>query len=46
MSLSLTTGEARNNITVHVVADIPVKSETIPATIAPKIPPTSNNVDT
>lgn len=42
---TLTTGEARNNITVQMVADIPVQSETIPATIAPKIPPTSKRME-
>lgn len=43
--IQLTTGEAKNNITVHVVADIPEISDTIPATIAPKMPPTSNRIE-
>lgn len=42
---NLTTGEAKNNITVQVTADIPDASDMMPATIAPKIPPTSKRMD-
>lgn len=36
---------AKANINEHVHADIPLKSDIIPAAIAPIIPPTSNDVD-